>query len=123
VILGVGIDIVHVDRLVQWLGKPGLVERFFHADELVAARARGAAAALSLAARFAAKEAFGKACGGGLRGMSLKDIRVRNDEGGKPSLVLEGGALERFESIGGRAIHVSLTHESENAVAMVVIEG
>jgi holo-[acyl-carrier protein] synthase len=77
---------------------------------------------LSLAARFAAKEAFGKALGTGLANISLKDIIVRNDHNGKPEIFLEGTALARFENSGGGKLHCSLTHEGENAVAIVIIE-
>ncbi|TXT41744.1 MAG: holo-acyl-carrier protein synthase [Spirochaetes bacterium] len=121
-ISGIGIDIVHVDRIFRWLEIPGLVDRFFHPQEITAASRRGAGRALSLAARFAAKEAFGKALGTGLAGMQLKDIQVKNDHNGKPCIILERTALEKFHSLGGGTIHCSLTHEGENAVAMVLIE-
>lgn len=121
-IAGIGIDIVHVGRITRWIGVPGLVERFFHEKEIATARTRGSGEALSLAARFAAKEAFGKALGTGLSGMWLTDIEVENNHNGKPSLVLHGSALRRFEDLGGGIIHCSLTHEGENAVAIVIIE-
>ncbi|MCX7024419.1 MAG: holo-ACP synthase [Spirochaetes bacterium] len=122
-ILGIGVDIVHVRRIRHWLSVDGLVDRFFHEDEIAASRSRGGAAALSLAARFAAKEAFGKALGTGLTGLRLRDILVVNNFNGKPDIVLFGSALERYRSVGGLSLHLSLTHESDNAVAFVVIEG
>ncbi len=121
-IVGLGIDIVHVDRIRHWLAKPGLVDRFFHPDEIASVMERGHSAALSLAARFAAKEAFGKALGTGLTGIKLRDIQVLNDFNGKPDLILYGDARARFEASGGRFVHLSLTHERENAVAVVVLE-
>jgi len=121
-ISGIGIDIVHVDRIIHWMSVPGLVERFYHPNEIAASGSRGSGRALSLAARFAAKEAFGKALGTGLLNMKLKDILVENDRRGKPCILLEGTALARFRESGGGIIHCSLTHEGENAVAMVVIE-
>jgi holo-[acyl-carrier protein] synthase len=122
VIKGLGIDIVHVKRIEHWLGTPGLVDRFFHPDEIVASRGRGHAAALSLAARFAAKEAFGKAVGTGLAGIRLRDIQVINNHNGRPDMHLYGTALERLRLAGGTLVHLSLTHERDNAVAVVVIE-
>lgn len=122
-ILGVGIDVVHVYRLKRWRDVPGLFERFFHHRELETALPRGEAGILSLAARFAAKEAFGKAMGTGLHGFKLKEIIVLNDEQGKPAMHLFGKALAAFEELGGRKIFVSLSHERDNALAMVVIEG
>jgi len=123
VILGIGVDVVHVRRMTHWLSRPGLAARYFHPDELSSAMSRGKTAAYSLAARFAAKEAFGKALGTGLAGVRLADIRVINDRNGKPGIELYGTARERFEAAGGRTIHLSLTHESDNAIAMVVMEG
>ena len=122
-ILGIGLDVVHVSRLSHWQGKKGLFERFFHPDELQVFETRGASAYLSLAARFAAKEAFGKALGTGLAGITLKNIRVTNNHNGKPYMTLFGDALEAFNKTGATEIHLSLTHESDNALAMVVIEG
>jgi holo-[acyl-carrier protein] synthase len=121
-ILGIGIDIVHVGRLRHWESVPGLVERYFHPDEVIDARSRGKGESLSLAARFAAKEAFGKALGTGLAGIRLGDIQVVNDRNGRPEIVLHGTALARFGAAGGSRVHVSLTHESDNAVAVAIIE-
>ncbi len=121
-ILGLGVDVVHVKRIHHWLATPGLVDRYFHPDEIAASLGRGHAAALSLAARFAAKEAFGKAVGTGLAGIRLRDIQVINNHNGRPEIRLYGSALARLESIGGRKVHISLTHESDNAIAMAIIE-
>jgi len=122
-ILGIGVDVVHVTRIRHWESVPGLVERFFHPEEIEDARRRGAGESLSLAARFAAKEAFGKALGTGLAGMRLGDIQVVNNTNGRPDMVLHGSALARLGAAGGARVHVSLTHEGENAIAIAVIEG
>ena len=122
-ILGIGVDVVHVGRIRHWESVPGLVERFFHPEEAADARSRGAGESLSLAARFAAKEAFGKALGTGLAGMRLGDIQVVNDPIGRPEMVLHGSALARLGTIGGARVHISLTHESDNAIAIAIIEG
>jgi holo-[acyl-carrier protein] synthase len=122
-ITGIGLDVVHVGRLERWQKIPGLLERYFHPEELAAARAKGSGATLSLAARFAAKEAFGKAIGTGLSGITLKNILVLNNFNGKPCMQLFGNAQDAFAQSGGKTIHLSLTHERDNALAMVVIEG
>jgi holo-[acyl-carrier protein] synthase len=122
-IVGIGLDVVHVDRLDRWRRTPGLLERFFNEEELATALSRGSGASLSLAARFAAKEAFGKAIGTGLAGITLKNILVYNNHNGKPCMRLSGNALEALERAGGEIVHLSLTHERDNALAMVVIEG
>lgn len=121
-IMGIGIDVVHVRRIEHWMTVPGLPERFFHPDEMEAAAQRGSTRCLSLAARFAAKEAFGKALGTGLMGIRLRDIQVENTPYGRPDIVLHRTALERFRAAGGGRVLLSLTHESDNAIAMVVIE-
>lgn len=121
-IVGIGVDVVHVDRLKRWLRIPGLLERYFHPDELSSALAKGAGAELSLAARFAAKEAFGKALGTGLAGIVLKDIMVVNRHNGRPEIGIFGTALAALQRCGAARIHLSLTHERDNAIAMVVLE-
>jgi holo-[acyl-carrier protein] synthase len=122
-IIGIGLDVVHVARLEHWQKCTGLLERYFHPDELAAAMGKGSGSILSLAARFAAKEAFGKAIGTGLSGITLKNILVLNNHNGKPCMQLFGNALDAFTRCGGEVIHLSLTHERDNALAMVVIEG
>lgn len=122
-IRGIGIDTVETRRLQRWGDNPGLLARYFHDDEIDAIRSRGSSMVLSLAARFAAKEALGKALGTGLQGINLRDIVVMNDEHGKPEMTLFGTALEALERLGGGKVFLSLTHEQHNAIAMVVIEG
>ncbi len=122
-ILGVGIDVVHVERIRRWRSIEGLYERFFHPEELAALLPRGEAGIISLAARFAAKEAFGKAIGSGLRHFALRDIAVLNDSNGKPHLMLVGAAETAFKEFGGKRLVCSLSHERDNALAVVIIEG
>jgi len=121
-ITGIGIDIVHVNRMRRWLNYPGLMERYFHPNELNTALSRGNRADLSFAARFAAKEAFGKALGTGLSGIALKDIVVINRHNGQPEIHVFGNALSELKKNGANKVHLSMTHENENAVAMVVLE-
>ena len=121
-ISGIGVDVVHVNRMERWRKTRGLLERYFHPRELSDALSRGTGADLSLAARFAAKEAFGKALGTGLANIVLKDIMVRNRHNGQPEIEVFGTALEALKRSGSGKIHLSLTHERDNAIAMVVIE-
>ncbi|MFW6084979.1 MAG: holo-ACP synthase [Gemmatimonadota bacterium] len=126
-ILGVGIDHVDAGRigeLVDRFGERG-ERRLFTERELDRCSDRPDPTEC-LAARFAAKEAFVKALGTGLRGMRWTDVEVRGSEGEPPRLVLYGGAREAFDRFvgerdGGR-IHVSLTHEAGSATAVVVLE-
>jgi holo-[acyl-carrier protein] synthase len=126
-IAGIGVDIAAVGRFRAWQKNRRLIERFFHADECAAYNALCAAqgeAALGqfLAGRFAAKEAFGKALGTGMRGLNLADICVLNNELGKPEMKLFGGAAHKLEKSGARRVHVSLSHDGDYAIAFVVLE-
>ena len=121
-VIGIGIDVVHVHRMERWRNIPGLLERYFHPDELSAVLEKKSGANLSLAARFAAKEAFGKALGTGLAGIVLKDIMVKNRHNGQPEILVSGTALAALKNSGADRIHLSLTHERDNAIAMVVLE-
>ena len=122
-ILGIGLDAVNIERMQRWKNNPYILERFFHPEELSTVKKRGITEIHSLAARFAAKEAFGKALGTGLIGFSLKECSIVNDKNGKPDLVLYGRAKEAFETFGGEKIFVALTHEHDYAIAVVIIEG
>ena len=121
-IAGIGINVVHVHRMERWRRIPGLLERYFHPEELSAALDKKSGTNLSLAARFAAKEAFGKALGTGLAGIVLKDIMVKNRHNGQPEIQLFGTALAALKIARASRIHLSLTHERDNAMAMVVLE-
>jgi holo-[acyl-carrier protein] synthase len=107
-------------RLERWLGQPRLLSRYFTEREL-ADVASSAHPAASLAARFAAKEAFGKSLGTGLKGLTLKSIAVRRAEGGRPDLHLYGEALAALAARSAK-VHLSLSHEAHYAVAFVVLE-
>ncbi|MDR0597634.1 MAG: holo-ACP synthase [Treponema sp.] len=121
-IVGIGVDLVYVRRLERWRSRPGLLERYFHPRELSESLSRGNAAALSLAVRFAAKEALGKALGTGLAGIVLRDILVANRDNGRPEMEVFGTASAALERSGATRIHVSLAHEREIAIAMVALE-
>jgi holo-[acyl-carrier protein] synthase len=121
-ITGIGIDVVHVSRMERWRNTEGLLERYFHPGELSDAISRGKGVDLSLAARFAAKEAFGKALGTGLAGIVLKDINVKNRHNGQPEIEVSGTALAALKTSGAGHIYLSLTHEQDNAIAVVVLE-
>ncbi len=114
-IVGVGIDVVDVERFVESMQRtPGLAERVFTETE----RHVGPA---SLAARFAAKEAVAKALGapGGLR---WHDCEVLTADSGQPSLVITGTVAARAAMLGIRTWHVSMSHDAGIASAVVIAE-
>lgn len=121
---GIGVDIAATDRFQRFLdqGNNALLERLFTSVELSTCRNRKDAASC-FAARFAAKEAFLKALGTGLRdGISWHDIEVVNDNLGKPELILSGKAAELFQARSLRDALLSVSHDGGHAVAMVVLE-
>lgn len=123
-IYGIGVDIVATERFQRFIdaGNSAIMERLFTPDERSLCRSRKDAASC-LAARFAAKEAFLKALGTGLRdGISWLDLEVSNDPLGKPELTLSGKAAEQFQRNGLIRVHLSLSHDGGSAVAMVVLE-
>ena len=123
-ILGVGIDMVDVPRFRRLLHKHG--ERFrrrvFTPAELDLAAAT-TQTELTLAARFAAKEAAMKALGTGWsETVTFRDLEIGRDSRGAPTLTLSGGARRRADDLGVRRCHVSLSHVEAAAVAVVVLE-
>lgn len=123
-IAGIGTDIVAIDRFQRFIDEnnAALFERLFTRVERRHCSAKKNSAA-SFAARFAAKEAFLKALGTGLRdGISWQDIEVANDRNGKPGLTLTGRASELVASREIISSHLSLAHDGGSAIAMVVLE-
>ena len=121
-IYGIGIDIVKVDRIKKWLQDKNMVQRFFNPAEMNSCTSIQASAE-HYAVRSAAKEAFGKAIGTGLAEFKLQDVFVKNDEFGKPELILQNEAADLLKKKCGNAkIHISLSHEKEYAVAYLIIE-
>jgi holo-[acyl-carrier protein] synthase len=122
-VIGVGVDLCDVDRMRRVLARtPGFAERVFTADEQSHCRARRDPAE-RFAARFAAKEAVLKAMGVGLGACALRDIEVVRAESGQPSLALHGAAADLAAARGITAWHVSLSHTSTVAEALVVAVG
>lgn len=123
-IFGIGVDIIEVDRMANILSRFGasFIERIFGEKERVYSGERGGAAAY-FATRFAAKEAFLKALGLGLRkGVKWREIEVITNEAGRPFLEIRGKARETFEGLGLKNTFLSMAHEKRYAVAFVVIE-
>jgi holo-[acyl-carrier protein] synthase len=123
-IFGIGTDIVEVSRIEDSLARFGehfaqriLTEREWQAFELTQTKAR------FLAKRFAAKEAFAKALGTGLRvPATFQNIGVAHDDLGKPVLDLAPELQTLLDQRGIRFQHLSISDEKALAVAFVVLE-
>jgi holo-[acyl-carrier protein] synthase len=124
-ILGIGIDLLEIERLRAALERHGdrFAERVF--TERERADCAGRANELQkLAARFAAKEAGLKALGTGwAEGLAFRQVEVVREPNGRPRLELHGAAAERARELGVKETHVSLTHERSSAAAVVILEG
>ncbi|WP_158773086.1 holo-ACP synthase [Cobetia sp. L2A1] len=123
-IVGIGTDIARIERFEVAMARHG--ERFARrllGDEELARFVGHAQPAAYLAKRFAAKEAFVKALGTGLRqGMRFTQIQVVNDALGKPSFLLSDEAATLSSRAGIRHLHLSISDEREQAIAFVVLE-
>ena len=125
-IVGIGTDIVAVERIRQSLQRhdgriaqrilrPAELEEFEQRNEKVRPH--------FLAKRFAAKEAAAKALGTGFRdGIQMQQIEVAHDRQGKPQLQWSGAAQQQFERLRVKAAHLSISDEESHAVAFVVLE-
>jgi len=124
-IVGIGVDLVEIERMERALARHPvrLVQRVFTETEQRECENRPRRA-MHYSARFAAKEAFLKAVGLGLRGgMRWRDVGVVHAPSGQPSLVVQGCAAERMRELGADRAFVSLTHTDHHACAVVVLEG
>ena len=124
-ILGVGIDAVDIERVERMFADKGdrMLARLLSEAERTYVHSK-AAPAQHLAVRLAAKEAAYKALAGNelARGIGWRDVEVLTRPDGGPYLLLHGRAAERFAEMGASRSHVSLTHSSATAVAIVIVE-
>ncbi|MDD2720027.1 MAG: holo-ACP synthase [Gallionella sp.] len=123
-IFGVGTDIVEYSRIEEMWQRHGLrlAERLLNAGELPEFHAH-AHPARFLAKRFAAKEAFAKAVGSGLRHpVSLGRIGVTHDGLGKPVLQFDAELRTYLAQLGISGHHLSISDERSMVVAFVVLE-
>ncbi len=117
-VAAVGIDITEIDRVEAALGRFGdrFLRRVYTPMEAAVCRGRVS----ELAARFAAKEAVMKALGTGAKGVAWREIEVLPNRRGKPLVYLHGRAKARAEKIALDGLDISLTHDGNLALAIVV---
>ena len=124
-ILGIGTDIIECLRIAQMIERHGeLFIRRVYTEHEIAYCSTKKAATQHYAGRWAAKEAVLKALGTGWRrGISWRDVEVRNKPGGAPTIALRGGAKEVLEQSGIREMHISISHCRSHATAYAIAEG
>jgi holo-[acyl-carrier protein] synthase len=121
VIIGVGVDVVDVNRFRTAADRtPRLLERLFTAEERITPSGLERSIE-SLAARFAAKEAVAKALGVP-EALEWHHCEVRQSERGEPSLRITGTVAAAAEERGITTWHMSLSHDGPIAIAQVIAE-
>ena len=123
-IVGTGIDIAEVPRIAQAIQRYGdrFLRRIFTEGEIQYCESK-ANRVERYAARFAAKEAAMKALGTGWNhGVRWRDVEVRRESGGRPTLAFHGKAAEFASKLGAVHVALSLSHTASEAIAQVILE-
>lgn len=121
-IIGLGVDLVSIQRLAGSLENPAFARKVFTPAEIAACQAFKNAAE-HFAGKFAVKEAFMKAIARGLsQEVWFRDIEVLNHESGEPYLNLTGEAEKAFQALELTHTHISISHTAGFAVAVVILE-
>src|SRR5580704_4892902 len=123
-ILGVGIDLIEVDRIQASHEKFGerFLNRILLPNEIAYCLSHKIPGPF-LAARFAAKEAISKAFGTGIGAqLSWQDMEVGRRESGEPYVILHGKGEALLQSRGGRIVLISLSHTQQHATAVAILE-
>ena len=124
-IVGIGTDLVYVPRIRQVLQRHGdrFAQRVMVSDELDRWRKHGDPAGY-MAKRWAVKEAVAKALGTGIGGeLSFHDLCVERTASGAPALRVTGRGRVTADRLGVHQWHVSISDDSDYAMAFVVAEG
>ena len=124
-ILGLGTDITECLRIARMIERHGelFIDRVYTPVEIKYCQSRKQSTQ-HFTGRWAAKEAILKALGTGWRrGISWRDIEVRNEPGGKPIVALCGGAKDVVEKLGITAIYVTISHCRSHATATAIAVG
>lgn len=121
-ILGIGIDITEIARIAKSIESEAFQRKVFTPAELESC-VEVKNSAECLAGKFAAKEAFMKALGAGIRQeVWFTQIEVLSDGLGKPYITVSGEAQRRLHASEAKQVHVSISHSGGMAVAVVILE-
>ena len=121
-IIGIGTDIMECLRIARMIERHGelFINRVYTPDEIAYCQSRRQATQ-HFTGRWAAKEAILKALGRGWRrGISWRDMEIRNDPGGKPLVAVRGGVKEVVEQLGITKLLVSISHCRTHATAVAI---
>ena len=120
-IIGIGTDIVEIDRVRKAVGRDFFKQKVFTPAEQNYCESRGQQSAASYAARFAAKEAVFKAFGTGIF-TKLTEVEILNNELGQPEIFLHGKAELYAKKTGVEKIFLTLSHSKDFATAVALTE-
>ena len=120
-IIGIGNDIIEIERIEKAISKEGFKNKIYSQRELENIEKRGNRTE-TYAGIFSAKEAISKAIGTGVREFSLTDLEILNDDLGKPYVVVS----EKLDKIlkakkEDYQIEISISHSKKYAIAMAII--
>lgn len=125
-IVGIGVDIVEIERISKLVKRQkSTISRFLTIEEQQLLQGKPEARqAEFIAGRFAAKEAGSKALGTGIGGtLSFLDMEVLPTESGKPEMKIKEEVYERLGlDLSNVRVHLSISHSSAYAIAQVVVE-
>jgi len=124
-VLGIGTDIVECLRIAQMIERHGelFITRVYTEHEIEYCQCRKQVTQ-HFAGRWAAKEAVLKALGTGWRrGISWRDVEIRNDPSGKPTVALRGGARDMVEELEITQMLISISHCRSHATAYALAVG
>ena len=117
-IYGIGTDIIEISRIRDAINRTSSFKKKVYTEKEIEYIEKKKEPYASYAGRFAAKEAVSKALGTGVRGFSLSDVEILNDELGKPNVILYNEILKRAKDL---KIQISISHSREYAVSTVII--
>jgi holo-[acyl-carrier protein] synthase len=121
-IVGIGIDLMEVEKIEKDIQSEHYLRKVFTEAEIAGCNSM-INSAERFAGRFAAKEAFMKAIGKGLRQeVWFTQIEILNHENGQPYIQVNGKAQISLIALGVKNIHVSITHTKQYAAAVVILE-
>jgi len=123
-IFGIGTDIIEINRIKKLLNKNNQFKKKIFSTKEIKSCESSPNVSASYSKRFAAKEAFSKALGTGIRnGISFNEISINNKKNGAPFIELLGKTKVITKNITKKKskIYLSLSDEKKYALAMVII--
>jgi holo-[acyl-carrier protein] synthase len=121
-IVGIGIDLIEIEKIAKDLHSDVYLRKVFTESEIAACK-NAVNSAERFAGKFAAKEAFMKAIGKGIRqGVWFMQVEVLNRENGQPYVQVNGEAEIQLNELDVANIHVSITHTKNTAAAVIILE-